>query len=207
VNLWSGFMPFAIAPARAALLSFAFHWQSQPCHGYSASGDALFLEQGRQDEQYQLLLIDVMGHGPDAAVIVDHLQNVLLPDPVCWNLRPAGLLALLNAWLAPVWDEQQLFVAAQAFLVQADGTLIGANAAIPDPRHRTAAPASFPWNLPGGTMLGPVTPQAWNEDTLSLAAGEGLLAFHRWRGRGRQPAIRSSPRCVPDRRSARAGVG
>jgi hypothetical protein len=110
-------------------------------------------------------------------VIVDHLRGVLLPDPLCWKLGPAGLLTLLNIWLAPVWDESGIFVAAQALLLQADGTLLGSNAAIPAPRRRTVPPGSVAWNLPGGAMLGPVTPQTWTEDALALAAGEGLLAF------------------------------
>jgi hypothetical protein len=57
-------MPFNVPPAAASLLSFAFHWQSQPCHGETVSGDALFLEDKRRDELHQLLLVDVMGHGP-----------------------------------------------------------------------------------------------------------------------------------------------
>ena len=170
-------MPFVVAPAFASLLSFEFHWQSQPCHGETVSGDALFLETVRCDGQYQLLLIDVMHHGPSAAVIVDHLQNMLLPDPACWNLQPASLLTLLNTWLAPVWDQQQVFVTAQAILLQLDGRLVGSNAAIPDPRHRTTAPSVMTWALPGGTMLGPVMPQSWTEDVRAIGPGEGLLAF------------------------------
>ena len=170
-------MPFAVAPGAASLSGFAFHWHSQPCHGEIVSGDGLFIENPRRDEQHQLLLIDVMHHGATAAGIVDHIRDVLLPDPACWDLRPAGLLTLLNTWLIPVWEEQQIYVTAQAFLVQGDGTLVGSNAAIPDPRHRTLAPASVTWALPGGTMLGPVSPQTWTEGSLALAGGEGLLGF------------------------------
>jgi hypothetical protein len=171
-------MPFSSPPAAAPLPGCAFHWQTRPCHGETVSGDDLFLETGRADEQeILLLLVDVMGHGPSAAAIVAHLRNVLLPDPHCWNLRPAGLLTLLNSWLAPVWNQESIFVAAQVVLVQVDGKLTGSNAAIPDPRQRTPAPGSVAWNLPGGTMLGPVTPQAYTEDVLYLAPGHGLLAF------------------------------
>jgi serine phosphatase RsbU (regulator of sigma subunit) len=172
------FFPHYLPPPTATLLSFAFHWQSQPCHGETVSGDGLFLEIGRiGDQEYLLLLVDVMGHGPPSAAIVDHLRNVLLPDPECWNLGPAQLLTLLNTWLGQVWDEQGLFVAAQAILVRADGTLVGSNGGIPDPRRRSGAAGSLVWNLRGGTMLGPILPQIYAEDMLSLAPGEGVLAF------------------------------
>ena len=171
-------MPFCIAPPAAPLLCFGFCWQSHPCHGEPVSGDGLFLEVARSGgQEYLLLLVDVMGHGTPAAAVVAHLGTMLLTDPRCWDLRPAGLLTLLNAWLAPVWDESGIYVTAQAFLLLRDGTVIGSNAAIPNPRQRTATPASVVWNLPGGTMLGPVTPQAWTEDMLTLALGEGLLAY------------------------------
>jgi hypothetical protein len=170
-------MPFFSPPSAAPLLFCFFHWQAQPCHGETISGDDLLLETARADAGALLLLIDVMGHGQPAAAIVAHLRNTLLPDPRCWNLRPARLLTLLNSWLAPVWDEEGVFVAAQVVLVQPDGNLAGSNAAIPDPRQRTTIPGSVAWNLPGGTMLGPVTPQTYNEDLLYLAPGQGLLAF------------------------------
>jgi hypothetical protein len=171
-------MPFRPTPPPPAvgLLCFEFHWQTRPCFGEVVSGDELFLEDGRADGQVLLLLVDVMGHGPDAAAIVAHLRGVLLPDPACENLGPGQLLTVLNSLLAPVWDEEGRFVAAQAFLLRAGGEIVGSTAGNPNPRQRTPGPVCTTWQMVGDSFLGFMGGTVYAEDVLHLQPGEGLLA-------------------------------
>jgi serine phosphatase RsbU (regulator of sigma subunit) len=169
-------MPFTSPPPTGRLLGFDFHWRECPCFGETVSGDGLFLEVSRADGQSLLLLVDVMGHGAAAELVVTHLRDKLLTQPGCWGLSPGQLLTVLNNWLAPVWEEWSTFVAAQAFLPTPTSDLVGSTAGIPDPLRRTAGPSSAPWDISGGIFLGPVDGSIYAEDVLSLQPGEGLLA-------------------------------
>jgi serine phosphatase RsbU (regulator of sigma subunit) len=169
-------MPFCSPPVAAGLLGFDFHWRECPCFGETVTGDGLFLEVGRKDGQSLLLLVDVMGHGPAAAAVVAELRDLILPRPACADLSPGQLLTVLDRLLAPTWDARARFVAAQAFLVGPTGDLIGSAAGIPAPLHRSAGPTVTPWNLSGGTVLGPMFGSAYSEGALSLQPGDGLLA-------------------------------
>src|SRR5687768_14038236 len=79
-----------------------------PCFGETASGDGLFVETGRDDGAVLLLLVDVMGHGDEAAAVVAALGDHYLRLPACLNQTPASLLAALHSLLLPLWDAEGL---------------------------------------------------------------------------------------------------
>ena len=171
-------MPFSPAPTFAPLLDLDCRWRTQPCLGETDNGDGLFLEKDRSDGSSLLLLVDVMHHGPQAALLVHHLGGQLLPQTSAENLSPSPLLRLLHSWLLPVCvpgDEQKTFVCALALRVAGQGGLTASNAAQPPPRKKSAAGIDA-WDVPGDAPLGAEWSQgAYDEGSLTIQPGEGLL--------------------------------
>lgn len=173
-------MPFNPAPASATFHDFAFRCRTQPCFGETENGDGCFLESDRRDGRSLLLLVDVMHHGPQAALLVYHLAQQLLPQSTAQNLPPGELLRLLHSWLLPVClvqDEQRSFVCALCVLVTQQGELVGSLAAQPSPVRRTLPPGGVTWELPGDAPLGAMwSLERFADVTLVVPPGEGLLA-------------------------------
>jgi serine phosphatase RsbU (regulator of sigma subunit) len=145
--------------------------------GESVGGDAVFVEVGRHDGGHLFLIVDVCGHGPQAARIVQDLGSAYLPLPVCDNKRPGILLAALNDLLEDEFLDSGRFVAALAVLIDTGG-LTAANAGQPDPWIGQPGGAWQAWAVPGGTFLG-VAPLGteYDEVALQLPPESHLLAF------------------------------
>jgi serine phosphatase RsbU (regulator of sigma subunit) len=150
-----------------------------PYQGSASCGDALFVETKRADGGVMLLLVDVMGHGDPAAATVVHLRDVILRNPRCHDLRPAELLLLLDQMLEAEFNGNGRFVAALALLVDwQGGTVEGANAGLPEPRHGDGGGVWQAWSFPSGPLLGLCLPgAAWQNASIPLLAGHYLLAF------------------------------
>jgi sigma-B regulation protein RsbU (phosphoserine phosphatase) len=170
-------MPFvrlAGAFAQFPILGFAVE---VPSFGEMASGDGLFQEMERGDEQLMLLLVDVTGHGLAAARTVALLSQRLLPDPRCAGLDPADLLDQLNGMLEQEFLSTGRFVVALALCVDAQGTVMAANAGQPSPHLGTPGSAWSQWDVPGGTPLGIDPTAAYSQGSMPVPAGQFLLAF------------------------------
>src|SRR5262245_14725527 len=98
-------MPFTTPPPADALGSVRYCWQGCPARGAAAGGDALLLELGRDDGRALFLLLDVTGHGDDAAPALAFVRDHLLADPHVWHRRPADLLRTLHGMLQPFFLE------------------------------------------------------------------------------------------------------
>jgi len=145
--------------------------------GEAVGGDAVFVEVGRQDGGHLFLIVDVCGHGPPAARIVQDLGSLYLPLPRCDNKQPGILLAALNDALQLEFFHSGRFVAALAVLIDAGG-LTAANAGQPDPWIGEPGGTWQAWTVPGGTFLG-VAPLGakYDEEAIQLPADSHFLAF------------------------------
>lgn len=171
-------MPFQQAPPDPVLPGFAFAFASHPYRGETVNGDALFVEMGRADGAFLLLLIDVMGHGRQTVVTMDTLRNTL-GDPVYEDCQPAELLRRLHGVLEPQFLVTGNFAAAIAVLCSRhDDAVKAANAGQPEPWLRRPGADWETWSLPGGLLLGAPDPGATYQETgASLPAAGSLLAF------------------------------
>src|SRR5262249_15821600 len=99
--------------------------------------------------------------------------------PGCQNLRPADLLAFLYDQLLTLFAADQLYVTAQALLVDGHArSASGANAAVPDPWRGLPGGAWQSWTIPPGPLLGFSTPNAlYSEAQIVLPQDQLLLAF------------------------------
>src|SRR5262245_24282239 len=137
-------MPFTTPPPAADIGSVRYSWRGRPARGADQGGDGLFVEAGRADGRPLFLLVDVTGHGRDAAPGLAFLRDHLLADPHVWGRSPADLLQTLHGMLQPFFLETGRFVAALA--VRVDGvaaSLAAAHAGVPRPflSHPGQAPA------------------------------------------------------------------
>jgi hypothetical protein len=108
-------MPFQPIPPDVVLPGFEMAAATLPCHGETVNGDGLFVETGRTDGAYLLLLVDVMGHGPRTVVTMNSLRNSLR-DPIYGNRQPAELLMRLHGVLEAEFLLSYHFAAALALL-------------------------------------------------------------------------------------------
>jgi hypothetical protein len=171
-------MPFATPPPAAALPGLTLHWWQQFAGGAPSGGDALFVETGRPDRGVLLLLADVMGKGPGAAVTVALLRR-MLTDPGCGSQSPAGLLTLLHSRLAPHWAETGRHVEALVLLALPEGAPIAGSRAGGAPQPWCGADGSS-WvegALPGGPWLGMPFDAPYDEGALAWPPGGRLVAF------------------------------
>jgi sigma-B regulation protein RsbU (phosphoserine phosphatase) len=150
-----------------------------PCHGEMVSGDGLFVETGRTDGRLLVLLVDVMGHGVSANQTVSVIENQLLPQAACADLRPGDLLTTLNIILQPVYATTGRFVTALALLLDGqNGALLGGNASQPEPQLGQPGGAWQPWHLPNGPPLGILLLEGgYQDDAITLTSGQQLLVF------------------------------
>jgi serine phosphatase RsbU (regulator of sigma subunit) len=170
-------MPFQQIPPDVVLAGFDLASETYPYLGETVNGDALFVETGRHDGAYLLLLVDVTGHGPRTVVTMDTIRNSLLLHRRYQNRGPAELLQLLHEELALQFDETENFAAAMSVLVNSQTRdVVAANAGQPDPRVRQGGIWQT-WGLPAGPFLG-IDPNATYQEAVSpLAVGDAMLAF------------------------------
>jgi hypothetical protein len=136
----------------------------------------LFLEQTRRDGDALFLLVDVMGHGPDAHQGFHFLEQCL-GDSQTWDLSPADLLRCLHGMLQPWWAATYQYVAAAALLVRAPAAdVLASQAGLPDCWHRGASWVAW-CGIPRGPLLGVPSTQPHGEAAIPLQPGEALLAF------------------------------
>jgi hypothetical protein len=93
-------MPFSQFPPDVVLPGFDLASETHPFLGETVNGDAVFVETGRADGAYLLLLVDVSGHGPQTAPTMDAIRHALV-DPRRQNCAPADLLESLNDEFVP----------------------------------------------------------------------------------------------------------
>jgi serine phosphatase RsbU (regulator of sigma subunit) len=162
----------------------SFHWRIVPHHEEVVSGDAIFIEDDRCDGSLLFVVLDVTGHGPQAAEVVAMLAEDFLTDPECWSLAPAALLGRLHGMLANYWalfgsDEfDQWYVEAVAVSVQtATGALLGARAGGWSPWLGRGGAPWKEWAFEGGGWLGVPNTAVHVPAQTTLAQGEMLLAF------------------------------
>jgi serine phosphatase RsbU (regulator of sigma subunit) len=168
-------MPFHTPAPDGAVGPLHYAWKTEPACGHPVGGDGLFLEKDRQDGNAPFLVVDVMGHGPDAHLGIRFLEQCL-GDSQTWNLSPAALLRRLHGMLQPWWAATDQFVAAVALLARAQADdLLSSQAGMPDCWHR---PVNWvAWSgVPRGPLLGVPSTEPYNEASLSLQPGEPLLA-------------------------------
>jgi sigma-B regulation protein RsbU (phosphoserine phosphatase) len=145
--------------------------------GETVSGDAVFPSHARLDGRFLFLLIDVAGHGPQAADIVAEV-HLFLQDAVCHNQQPAALLQILNGMLQQTFATTGRFVAGLAVLSDGHGNLIASNAGQPPPWIGQAGVKWQQWAVPGGTVLGVAQPdEEYQEGPAALQVGQQLLVF------------------------------
>jgi serine phosphatase RsbU (regulator of sigma subunit) len=169
-------MPFQQVPPDVIFPGLEIASSSHPYKGEMVNGDALFVETGRTDGAFLLLLVDVMGHGAKTVLTMDALRNSL-GDPTCENRQPADLLQGLHEALAPLWDVTLMFATALALLVDARiEDITASNAAQPEPWLGQPGGAWLRWVLPAGTPLGiPASAVSFQDAVTPLH--ESLLAF------------------------------
>lgn len=172
-------MPFQPLAAVFAFGTIAGVSAQETHKGETVSGDGVFVETGRQNDPcWHFLLVDVMGHGVQAAQVVIDLQNRLLVSPASQNLRPADLLKELHDALQIQYAVTGRHVAALALLVHPlTGTLVASKAALPEPWIGQPGASWNVWPLPAGRPLGFPFPATYSEVMNSLASGQQLLAF------------------------------
>ncbi len=172
-------MPFSRPAPALGHQRFTAFWRTEPYKGEQENGDALFIEVGRVDGSLLLLLVDVTGHGAAAALTVDFLQSKVLPAPAGADRELGDLLTYLNQALRQEFATTGRFVAALCLKVDGTtGTVVGANAAQPEPLLGQAGAAWQSWSLPGGTFLGVELPNhGYQQATAPLASRQQLLAF------------------------------
>src|SRR5438046_2975787 len=131
-------MPFHTPFPDGAVGPVHYAWRTEPAHGHQVGGDWLFLEEDRQDGNALFLLVDAMGHGPDAHLAVRFLEQCL-GDPQTWNRNPADVLQCLHGMLQPWWAAKCQFVAAAALLVRRPTVdVVASQAGLPDCWYRAA---------------------------------------------------------------------
>jgi hypothetical protein len=111
-------MPWTVPTPTLTHPAVTLVWRQEPYRGEMCCGDALFVETGREDGAFFLLLADVMGHGPPAAFTVGFL-GALLGKPAFENRGPAELLTLLHGRLQPHWAQTYRHVEAVAVHIDA----------------------------------------------------------------------------------------
>ncbi len=101
-------------------------WRQQPYLGETVCGDALFVETDRKDGALQVLLLDVVNHGPETAPTIGFVEEKCLRESAFENRGPADLLTLLHNRLRPHWAMTTNHVVGTAVHVDAtDGSLRG----------------------------------------------------------------------------------
>jgi serine phosphatase RsbU (regulator of sigma subunit) len=164
-------------------------WRSVPHHGETLSGDALFLEEVRPDGRLVFLLIDVMGHGPEAEFVVDLFRKLYLVDNAVRCRAPAELCLALASLTAPYFagigsadSAKGLFTVALAVLIDPSTCEVRlASAGLPEP-YRIKAGGEVSVVPVQGWMLGPWDAGEFPEDepfvehALQLEPGDALLA-------------------------------
>jgi phosphoserine phosphatase RsbU/P len=172
-------MPFQPVPAKLVFGDLEMASVSVPAHGEPASGDGLFVEVGRTDDNLMLLMVGVTGHGDPAAQTVTLIAHHLLHDPTYLNRGAGELLTRLNGLLQAEFSTTGRFVAALSFLVGGqNGRVTGANASQPEPLLGQPSVGWQTWHLPNGPPLGIlISPAGYQEATTTLTGGEQLLAF------------------------------
>jgi serine phosphatase RsbU (regulator of sigma subunit) len=169
-------MPFQQIPPDVVLPGFEIASSSQAYQGETVNGDALFLETGRTDGGFLLLLVDVMGHSAKTVLTMDSLRQGL-GDPTYENRQPADLLQWLHEALAPQWDVTLMFATALAVLVDVrTADMTAANAGQPEPWLGQPGGGWLTWVLPGGTPLGIPAPAVSFQDAVT-SLRESFLAF------------------------------
>lgn len=171
-------MPFQQIPPDVILHGFELASATQPFLGETVNGDALFVEVGRSDGAFLLLLVDVTHHGPRTLPTM-HALRAALGDAFYQNRQPADLLQWLHDALAPQFDVTENFVAALAVRVESGRQdVTAANAGQPQPLLSRTGAGWQAWALPRGSFLG-ILPGSteYHEETTPLAAGDRLLAF------------------------------
>jgi serine phosphatase RsbU (regulator of sigma subunit) len=170
-------MPFHPFDSPPPVPSFDFFPALFLCRGEAVNGDAVFPETGRADGRFLFLIIDVAGHGPTAAAIVDEVR-LMLQDSACHDQQPADLLQILNGMLQQTFAATMRFVAALAILIDGTGAVIASNAGQPAPWVGQPGGNWQQWAVPGRTFLGVAQPdEAYAEGPVVLAPGQNLLAF------------------------------
>lgn len=174
-------MPFQRPPPAFAHTGIVGESRSQPCHGATLGGDALFSESQRCDGLCLLLLIDVSGHGDSVAPTVELIETRLLVDLVTENQRPAELLRRLHDMLTIEFATAgaELFVAALALLIDGlGGVITAANAYNPLPLIGRAGYNWLEWALPPAPALAMLpTDPGYTEVVRSFPLGEQVLVF------------------------------
>jgi serine phosphatase RsbU (regulator of sigma subunit) len=174
-------MPFTTPGPPAFLPGFDFFAALFLYQGEAVGGDAIFTERSRADGKFLFLMVDVAGHGQQAAGIVALIRNQFLSDPICENLSPGRLLGLVNTLLIQAFRALGIddrFVAALAILVDPGGALVASNAGQPAPWIGTPGALWSAWNVPGGPVLGAFhQPAGYPEGLAALQVGQQLLAF------------------------------
>ena len=121
-------MPWTVPTPTCIHPAATLTWRQQPYLGETVCGDALFVETDRKDGALQILLLDVSGHGPPAALTADFV-GASLRQSVFENHGPAELLTLLHGRLQPQWTATRRHVEAVAVHVDASaGSLSGCRA-------------------------------------------------------------------------------
>jgi serine phosphatase RsbU (regulator of sigma subunit) len=175
-------MPFVqlSGPNDSAPSSLA--WQAENSQGEAVGGDALFLEVGRADGRWMVLLADATGHGPAAAEVVAHLADLLLHDSDNRGLQPAALLRRLHAGMAPVSANLCRFAEAVALLIDPNGRALRAATAGAIRPYLADGPGAawVEWDLPAPRMwlgVGDPTEVLPGEAAVTLAEGGRVLTF------------------------------
>lgn len=170
-------MPFDAINSSPVISGFEYFPALFLHQGETVSGDAVFPSHNRLDGGFLFLLIDVAGHGPQAADIVTEVR-LFLQDPICHNQQPAALLQILNGMLQQTFAATARFVAGLAVLIDGRGNLIASNAGQPSPWVGQAGANWQPWDVPGGTFLGVAEPdEEYPEGPAALQLGQQLLVF------------------------------
>jgi serine phosphatase RsbU (regulator of sigma subunit) len=171
-------MPFQQVRPDIVLPGFEMASATEPHFGETINGDALFVETGRNDGAFLLLLVDVTHHGPRTLPTMQALQAAL-GDGFYQNRQPADLLQWLHDALAPQFDLTENFVAALAVRVEAGrADVTAANAGQPLPLLGRPGAAWRAWALPRGCFLGMLPGSVqYAEATTSFVSDDWLLAF------------------------------
>jgi sigma-B regulation protein RsbU (phosphoserine phosphatase) len=171
-------MPFEQIPPDVVLPGFEMAAATHPYQGETVNGDGLFVETGRHDGAFLLLLVDVMGHGPQTAGTMGVIQ-AWLGLAAAENRQPTDLLRSLHLVLEPLWQTNFTFATALTVLVDgATGDVVAANAGQPEPLAGRPRGGWQAWPVSGGIPLGipqpiPLYPQA----IANLPLGHCLLMF------------------------------
>ena len=152
------------------------------------------VEEGRAVGAWGLVIADVSGHGPAAAVVMAMLQSILMAMPVEHQMDPGAACGYLNRHLCSKRIEGTFATAVIAGYHPASGELRYARAGHPLPmvRRRPPGGAVEVFDLAGeaGPPLGVLAEAAYPPASIRLQAGDALILCTDGLEEARSPAGR-----------------